>query len=267
MGRRTIRGLAVAVAAVLVLAVAGTALAGIVKVRIQAGNLLVIGEGGFTPSALPKSVDAPITIFGKGRLATVDGELPPILKTIEFEFDKHGSIQTEGLPVCTAGKLQATTVPQARKLCPGAIVGKGFGHAVVKFPEQAPIPVSSPITIFNGPRIKGDPSVFAHFYTTVPVPVAFVVPVRIETIHNGRYGYRVNAEIPKIANGAGIPISGSIKIGRKWTYKGVKHSYINARCPDGRLQAVGRFGFSDGTLAEGLLHQSLPDAGLRAQTQ
>ena len=101
-------------------------------------------------------------------------------------------------------------MPQARKLCPGAIVGKGFGHAVVKFPEQAPIPVSSPITIFNGPRIKGDPSVFAHFYTTVPVAVAFVVPIRIETIRNGRYGYRVNAEIPKIANGAGIPISGSI---------------------------------------------------------
>ncbi len=140
MGRRPIRGFAVAVVAVLVLAVAGTALAGIVKVRIQAGNLLVIGEGGFAPSALPKSADAPITIFGKGRLATIDGELPPILKTIEFEFDKHGSIQTEGLPVCTAGKLQATTVPQARKLCPGAIVGRGFGHAVVKFPEQAPIP-------------------------------------------------------------------------------------------------------------------------------
>jgi hypothetical protein len=251
MGRRTIRGIAVAVAAVLLLVVAGSALASIVKVRIQAGNLLVIGEGGFTPTALPKNVDAPITIFGKGRLSTVDGTLPPILKTIEFEFDKHGSVDTTGLPFCTSGQLQATTVPAARKRCPGAIVGKGFGHAVVKFPEQDPIPVSSPITIFNGPRIKGDPSVFAHFYTTVPVAVAFVVPIRIETIHNGRYGYRVNAKVPKIANGAGIPISGSIKIGRKWTYKGVEHSYINARCPDGRLQAVGQFGFDDGTLMKG----------------
>jgi len=241
----------VAVATVLLLALAGNALAGIVKVRIQAGNLVAIGEGGFTPDALPRNVDAPITIFGKGRLTTVDGSLPPVLKTIEFEFDRHGSIQTEGLPKCAAGKLQATTVPQARKLCPGAIVGKGFGHAVVKFPEQAPIPVSSPITIFNGPTIKGDPSVIAHFYTTIPAPVAFVVPVRIETIHNGRYGYRVNAEVPKIAGGSGIPISGQITIGRKWTYKGVKHSYVNARCADGRLQAIGKFGFTDGTLLRG----------------
>jgi hypothetical protein len=251
MGRRSIRGFAAAVAAVLALALAGNALAGIVKVRIQAGNLVAIGEGGFTPTALPRNVDAPITIFGKGRLTTVDGSLPPVLKTIEFEFDKHGSIQTEGLPKCTTSRLQTTTVPQARKLCPGAIVGKGFGHAVVKFPEQAPIPVSSPITIFNGPTIKGDPSVIAHFYTTVPAPVAFVIPIRIETIHNGRYGYRVNAEIPKIAGGSGIPISGQITIGRKWTYKGVRHSYINARCPDGRLQASGRFGFTDGTLLSG----------------
>jgi hypothetical protein len=250
---RAIRVLAVAAVTALVLAVAATALAGrsVVKVHLQAGNLLVVGEGGFAPSALPKNVDAPITIFGKGHLDTVDGSLPPVLKTIEFEFDRHGSIQTQGLPVCTAAKLQATTVPQARKLCPGAIVGKGFGHAVVKFPEQAPIPVSSPITIFNGPRQGGDPTVFAHFYTTVPVAVAFVVPVRIETIHHGRYGYRVKAEVPKIANGAGIPISGSIKIGRRWTYKGVKHSYVNARCPDGRLQAIGQFGFDDGTLLRG----------------
>jgi hypothetical protein len=253
MGRRSIRTLAVAVVAVFVLAVAGSALAirAVTKIHLQAGNLVVDGQGGFTPTALPRNVDAPITLFGSGRISTADGTLPPIIKTIQFEFDKHGSVDTVGLPSCTSAKLQATTVPAARKLCPGAIVGTGFGHAVVKFPEQAPIPVSSPITIFNGPRIGGDPSVLAHFYTTVPTPVAFVVPVRIETIHNGRYGYRVNAEVPKIAGGAGIPISGSIRIGRKWTYKGKKHSYVNARCADGRLQAQGEFTFKDGTLLRG----------------
>jgi hypothetical protein len=253
MGRRTIRALAVAGVVMLALVVVGNALAAreVTKIHIVAGNIVVDGQGGFTPTALPKNVDAPIKVYGSGKISTVDGELPPVLKTIEFEFDKHGSVDTTGLPKCSSAKLQATTVPQARKLCPGAIVGKGFGHAVVKFPEQAPIPADSPITIFNGPIIKGDPSVFAHFYTTVPAPVAFVVPIRIETIHGGRYGYRVNAEIPKLAGGSGIPISGSIKIDRKWTYKGVKHSYINARCADGRLQAIGTFGFKDGTRMKG----------------
>ena len=253
MGRGSIRVLAVAVAAVLVLAVVSGALAApqVTKVHLVAGNLVVDGEGGFSPTTLPKNVAAPIEVHGQGKISTVDGELPPILKTIEFEFDKYGSVDTTGLPKCSAGRLQATTVPQARKLCPGAIVGKGFGHAVVKFPEQAPIPANSPITIFNGPEIKGDPSVYAHAYTTVPAPVTFVIPIRIETIHNGRYGYRVNVEIPKLAGGAGIPISGSIKIDRKWTYKGKKHSFVNARCPDGRLQSIGNFDFKDGTQLKG----------------
>jgi hypothetical protein len=253
MGRRTIRVLAVAVAAMSVLVVAAASLAAsnTAKVHLVAGNIVVDGEGGFTPTALPKNVNAPITLYGKGKISTVDGQLPPILRSIQFEFDKHGAVDTTGLPKCSAAKLQATTVPQARKLCPGAIVGTGSGRAVVKFPEQAPIPANSPITVFNGPRVGGDPTVYAHAYLTVPAPTTLVVPVRIETIHNGRYGYRVNTEIPKLAGGYGIPISGSIKIGRTWTYKGKKHSYINARCADGHLQAEGTFGFKDGTVLNG----------------
>jgi hypothetical protein len=253
VGKGTIRGLAIAVTAMLVLAVAISALAArsVTHVHIQVGNIVVDGEGGFAPKALPKNREAPITIFGRGEISTVDGSFPPVLHTLEFEFDKHGSVDTTGLPKCSSGKLQATTVPQARKLCPGAIIGKGRGSAVVVFPEQKPIPISSPITFFNGPRKGGDPTFYAHFYTTVPVATTFVVPVRIETIHNGRYGYRVRGEIPKIAGGAGIPLSGSIRVGRKWTYKGKVHSYINAHCADGHFQAIGKFAFKDGTRLEG----------------
>jgi hypothetical protein len=245
MGRRAVP--AAALAAVLVLAVAGTALA----IRLQAGNLIVTGDGGFAPTALPQHVNAPITIFGHGKISTADGTLPPVIETIQFEFDKHGAVDTTGLPVCTAGKLQSTTVPVARKLCPDSIVGKGVGKAAVVFPEQGPIPISSPITLFNGPPINGDPSVLAHAYTTIPVPVTIVIPIQIETIHKGRYGYRVATRIPKLAGGYGIPISGSLRVGRKWTYKGVKHSFVNARCADNHLQARGEFRFKDGTFLKG----------------
>lgn len=242
-----------ALAAVALLVVAGSAIGAkkVVKVHIQAGNLIVDGEGGFTPTALSRTKDTPITLFGKGRISTVDGTLPPVLHTIEFEFDKHGSVDTTGLPKCSLRKLVATTVPQARKFCPGSIIGTGFGHGVVKFPEQGLIKADSPITLFNGPQIGGDPTIYAHAYLTVGGPTTFIVPIRIEDINNGRYGYRVHVEIPRIAGGYGIPISGSIRVGRKWTYKGQKHSFVNARCADGRLQAIGEFGFKDGTLMKG----------------
>src|SRR6478735_7554427 len=187
------------------LAVAALALAATVvsarrdndTVRLQVGDLLINGRGGFRPETLPKHHDAPIKIYGGGKVSTISGELPPILETLTFEFDKHGHVDTTGLEVCTAGKLQATTVAAARQACPNAIVGKGFGTGVVTFPEQAPIPVSSPLTIFNGPKVHGDPSILGHFYTTIPVATAFVVPVVIEKIHKGVYGYRVKAKIPK----------------------------------------------------------------------
>jgi hypothetical protein len=245
MGRKSVR--VASLALVVFLLLAGTALA----IVIRAGNIVVTGDGGFTPRALPKNVNAPITVFGHGKISTVDGSIPPVIKTIQFEFDKHGAVDTTGLPFCTTGKLQARTVTAARKACPNAIVGKGVGHAVVVFPEQAPIPISSPITLFNGPKIGGDPSMIAHAYTTIPGPVAIVIPIRIETIHAGRYGYRVATEIPKLAGGYGVPISGSIRVGRKWTYKGKKHSFINARCADNRLQARGEFIFKDGTDLKG----------------
>ena len=172
-------------------------------------------------------------------------------------FDKHGAVETRGLPVCTTGKLAATTTPQARKLCPGAIVGTGFGTAVVNFPEQAPIPASSPITIFNGPPKHGNPTVLAHAHLTR----ARRRPPSSSRSRSRRSTTAATASrpwptIPKIAGGAGTPIYGRLTIGREWNYKGKTLSYANASCPDGRLQAKGQFRFKDGTFLQGTLLQS-----------
>ncbi len=236
---------ALALGLIAVLASAAAAL------KIRAGDILITAEGGFSPTALPKHENAPITLHGGGSISTVSGALPPILKTLTIEFDKHGSVQTTGLARCTMGKLNATTTAEARRLCPGAIVGKGEGKAIVQFPESKPIPVSSPLTLFNGPPSHGDPTVLAHAYITVPVPSTYVVSIVIEKIRKGVYGYRTKGTIPPIAGGAGVPISGELTIGRKWSYKGHNYSYINARCETGRLQARGEFTFSDGTFLSG----------------
>ncbi|HEY6550275.1 MAG TPA: hypothetical protein VIY71_03630 [Solirubrobacterales bacterium] len=255
MRRRPIKRRLIGLAALALSALAVVGTAGAVRdndrVELRAGDLLIVGHGGFRPETLPRYKDAPIMIYGGGKLSTVSGELPPILDKLTFEFDRHGSVDTTGLEVCRAGELQATDVPAARRACPHAIVGTGVGSAIVKFPEQGPIPISSPITLFNGPKVRGDDSILAHAYTTVPIATTFIVPVVIEKIHKGVYGYRTEAKIPKIAGGYGHPISGNIKVERKWTFKGKKHSYINARCENGRLQARGEFSFKDGTFLQG----------------
>jgi hypothetical protein len=232
---------------VLLLVAAGSALA----IKLEAGTLVVDTDGGFTPTTLPKKGFAPIKLHGYGKISTKDGSLPPIVDTVTIFFDKHGEVETKGLPVCTPGKLAATTTPQARKLCPGSIVGKGFGKAVVAFPEQPPIPASSAITLFNAAPKHGNPVLLAHAHLTVPAPTTFVVPIEIQRVHKGRYGFKTVAKIPKIAGGSGIPLYAQLTIGREWTYKGKTLSFANAGCPDGRLQAKIQVHFKDNTFLQG----------------
>jgi hypothetical protein len=244
------RRLAAAAVALAALFASGAAEAKVMVIRV--GDIVLTADGGFSPTKLPKHENAPISLHGGGKLSTVSGAYPPILENINIEFDRHGAVETTGLEVCKLRELEARTVPAARKACPNAIVGKGFGHAVVAFAESKPINVDSPITLFNGPKKGGNPTVLAHAYTTYPVPVALIVPVVIEKIHKGVYGYRTKAKLPKIAGGAGIPISGHLKINRKWTYKGQKHSYVNARCETGHLQARVEATFKDHTFLSGV---------------
>jgi hypothetical protein len=218
---------------------------------LRVGNIIASGDGGFAPTALPRDHDAPIKLFGHGRIRTVDGTRPSPLRKIVVELDRHGHAETRGLPHCTLGKLVATTTPQARKMCPGAIIGTGFGTALIELPEQQPIEVSSPITIFNGPKVHGNLSGIGHAHLTYPTPTTYLVQAELEEVHHGRYGYRVEVNLPKIANDYGSGIYGRLKIDRKWTYKGKRLSVANARCADGRLQARIELTFKDGTFLQG----------------
>jgi hypothetical protein len=230
-----------AVVSVLVLMGAASAYA----IRIQVGNIVVVADGGFSPTTLPKDRLAPIEAHGYGEVKTADGSLPPILQKLTFWFDKNGEVETRGLPVCPMRKLVAITPTGARKNCPDAIVGTGFARAVVNFPEQAPIPASSPLTLFNAPPQNGKPALYVHAYTTVGGPAAVIIPVEIQRTRNGRYGLKTVADIPKIVNGYGTPLYGRLKVDKKWTYKGKRLSFANASCPDGRLQAKVRAEFKD----------------------
>jgi hypothetical protein len=237
------------VLAALTLVGAGAAQA--IKLRI--GNIIIVGDGGFTPTELPKHENAPIKLFGHAAFKTVDGTRVSPLRKLVLEFDKHGAVETRGLQKCSMAKLVATTTPQARKLCPGAIVGKGFGTGVVELPEQRPISVSSPLTLFNGPVKHGNPTVLGHAHIDYPGPTTYVILVEIQKVNHGRYGFKTVANFPKIVNGYGSPTSGRLTIGREWTYRGQKLSYANAHCADGRLQAKAQFGFEDGSFVQGTI--------------
>jgi hypothetical protein len=214
---------------------------------VKAGNLQITLNGGFSPTALPKNKLAPITLNIEGKIDTADGKHPPALKEVIAEFDKNGSTNAKGLPVCTSGKLQAQDSTHAKAACPDAIVGEGKTDVEVEFPEQAPFIAHSKLYAFNGGVKGGTTTIYIHAYLSSPVSAAVVTTTKITKVHNGRFGTKTVSTIPKIAGGYGSVRSFQLTFNRSFTYKGKKQSYLSAKCPDGHLNAHAISVFSDGT--------------------
>jgi hypothetical protein len=246
-----------ALGAALAVAVAGIATADKPTV-VQAGNLKLTLNGGFTPKALPKKgKPAPITLNVSGKIQTLDGSHIPAVKEIIVETDKSGSIDTKGLPKCTAGKLQAQDTAHAEAICKNAIIGSGTTNVEVEFPESTPFIAKSKLVAFNGGTSGGKTTIYIHAYLSSPVSAAVVTTVKTSKIHNGRYGTKAIATIPKIAGGYGSAKEFSLTLDR-----GVNNTpFLFANCPDGHLDAKATSVFSDGTKLIGTFTRSCTPKG------
>ncbi len=236
---------AAAVVAALGLIVVANAVAKPQVVKI--GNLFLEDDGGISPSKLPRHEQVPISAHINGRIGTTDGSHPPAIRRVVVDFDKTIEVHAKGLPSCGRGQLTARSTVDAKRACSDAIVGSGEGEVEVAFPEQAPFSAKGPIVLFNGGVHSGTTLLLIHAYVAVPAPTAVIVPVKITRIRRGHYGIHADAQIPRIAGGAGSVTDFEFNIDRKFTYKGRRESYLTASCPTGRYYTEGEALFADGT--------------------
>jgi hypothetical protein len=248
MRRRTVAGLLIGL---VLLALVGAAVA--VGVTTQIGNLKVSATAEFEPRAFPEHGTLPAQFGSIVRIKSVNGEQPPALKTLVFEFDKYGRINFKGVPTCTIAQLEGTKPSEARKKCPGALLGTGVGKARVEMPGMPAFILTSPISIFNAPPEGGEPTMIAHAWEAVPSPQALLTQFKVERIHHGRYGYRAQIELPEIAGGAGAATLAEAKFGRTYKQGGREVGYVEAECSGGRLQVFGQLRFADGSHLQSLL--------------
>jgi hypothetical protein len=220
--------LALAIAALLTAGFATVATA--TKVTSHVGDLVLTFGGSTSPKKLPRTTYTPITSTIFGKITTDDGTHPSAFRETTVDIDKDVKVNVKGYPTCTEQQLTARNTPAALKVCGSAVVGKGIAHAEIKFPEQEPIPVTSPITIFNGGEKGGKVTLLIHTFITVPAPTAIVTTV---TITRKGSGLHTVARIPVIAGGSGSVLDFSFKLGKTYSYKGKKVGYAEARCPDG----------------------------------
>ncbi|HET9591757.1 MAG TPA: hypothetical protein VFP17_02470 [Solirubrobacterales bacterium] len=242
----------------LVYVTAGAAALGLLMASLAAGSfnnrqehcvgVLCVGDnGGISPTKLPKHGGAPATARIIGDIATTDGSHPPALQDLEAEIEKTIKVDAVGLPTCKESQLKASSSATAKKVCGDALIGSGSAEVEVAFPEQKPFRSTGPLLLFNNGVHGGTTSVLLHAYVDVPAPTAVIVRAKVTRIHRGRYGLHLEAHIPKIAGGAGSATAFDLKIGRRYTYKGRKKSFLTASCPTGAWATRGSLLFSDQT--------------------
>jgi hypothetical protein len=219
---------ALALAAVLAVGIASIASA--VSFKAQVGNLTTTFGGSTSPKQLPKSKYVPVTTTIFGKIKTNDGTHPSALREVIVDIDKDVKINVKGYPVCKAGQLEARDTPAAMKVCGSTVLGEGIAHVEIAFPESKPLPVTSPLTVFNGGEKGGKLTLLIHIFITKPVPAAVVTTV---TIQRKGTGVHTISKVPEIAGGSGSTIDFNFKLGKTYSYKGKKVGYFEAKCPDG----------------------------------
>jgi hypothetical protein len=216
------------------LALGVAAIAGAASTRIRAGNLILTFGGSTSPTKLPKRTYAPVKTIIFGKIATSDGTHPSALRETIVDIDKDVKLNVKGLPVCRPGQLEARNTNAAKRVCGKTTLGSGIAHAEIAFPEQAPIRLRSPITVFNGGGNARRSKLLIHTFLTVPVPAAVVTQVAIKKRGTGVHAV---AKIPVVAGGSGSVLDFRFKLGRTYRYKGKKMHYSMAKCPDGVFKA------------------------------
>src|ERR1700710_2720117 len=241
MGRRA---LALALAAG-VLACASLAQATV----IQEGNVRITVLSQILPYKLPRKGVAPIAVFVSGHLSEPHGAIPPQLQEMTVEVNKHGLLQSKGLPACPLRLLQPASTERALASCQDALIGSGQFWAHIVLPDQGAYTTHGRLLIFNG-RQKGRPVIFTHIFTANPFFSSFV----IQKTSNGAYGTKLSASLPQALGDWGYVDRIKLTLKRKYQYKGRKLSYFNAGCPapEGSKRtvfplALASFAFADGS--------------------
>jgi len=249
----------VARAAVLALSIAALAAASAAgdEALVEVNDLVLRADGGFQPQSLPRHRFAPIDFKGHVDIAARHGNAPSPLQQAVIAFDHVGRLNVSGLPSCAPETIAQASSEQARQACRGAIVGTGHVGAVISLPTGL-IRASSPLTVFNGPRLATGPSVVLHARITVPATETYAILVPIER-QRGEFRYRARIDLPPLAGGLGALTHVDVKIGRRYHAGGRSRSYVTARCSDNVLQTQGRFAFADGTVISGLVEKYCND--------
>jgi hypothetical protein len=196
---------------------------------VQEGNLRITLTSQILPYRLPRDKPAPIAVFVAGHLAAPHGGIPAQLRRMTVKVNRHGLLQSRGLPVCQLSQLQPASTERALANCAEALIGSGQFWAHIVLPDQGAYGTRGRLLIFNG-KEGGHPVLLTHIFTSNPFFSSFVLSFAIKRI-KGVYGTELSASLPEALGSWGYVDRIKLTLKRKYTYKRHQLSYFNSACP------------------------------------
>jgi hypothetical protein len=199
-------------------------------VTVQSEGLRITALAQIQPYKLPRRTPAPIAVFVAGHLQSARGGIPPQLQRLVIDVNRHGLLQSTGLPVCPPQRIQPATTQRALSQCADALIGSGQFWANIVLPDQGAYRTQGRLLIFNG-RQGGRPVVLTHIFTSHPFNSSFVIPFAIKKVAKGPYGTELSASLPQALGDWGYLDRIKLTLRRKYTHGGKALSYFNSACP------------------------------------
>lgn len=223
------------------LVVLGTGLASTSAGAIDLG-IPPLWKPGFavSPTTLSRKQPTPVRMLASGQYRSKEGTHLPALRELEIKGDRNLDLNLEDVPVCGGGGRDGRG--DVEESCRDALIGSGRATVEIAFPEEPMTWVQGKLRVYNGGGTKAKRRLYAHVYLPAPVTAEIVVPLLLGKIGEGHFGWRLTAEVPKIAGGAGSIFGYSVRIGRR---------FLTATCPDGSLEFAVTSNFEDGELLSG----------------
>jgi hypothetical protein len=207
-----------------------------------------LGKKTFTPAALEVTTLLTSSSASNG--------VPVPTTHVVIDFDKNAKLFTKGIPTCDPAKLQNASTEVALQQCGKAKIGGGTATALI--PASTSVYTAhQTVTAFNGVPQGGKPVVLLHSYGTTPVQTTLVLVGKVLNFNKEGFGPRLDVEVPLIAGGAGALTEFSVKINKKYKFKGKPASFISAKCPNShKLKYRSVFTFKDGQTSNPTYTQS-----------
>lgn len=191
------------------------------------------------PGKVPASRSVPVVLHIGGKLRMEDYSRVPELRELDLRGDRHVELDLAGPPTCPVAKLPTGPLPAKR--CAEAIVGRGHVTLETAFPENRPMTNEFDLAVYNGGSRNGTSRLWIYGYSSPVDRGPFYVPVKIDRIDEGRYGWKAVASLPPVYGGHGSITALDLTLQRR---------ILSAACPDGHLVAKVRSTFADGTVLQ-----------------